>query len=97
MAHCKMSIPKGLICPVTRCHLTMAARWFRLVPRKGKPVKSIHLYQDEEALNIDLEFEDKSMLEMIFRVGFRSTINLLENKDGNYHLRKKIKPKHRGE
>jgi hypothetical protein len=23
--------------------------------------------------------------------------NLLENKDGNYHLRKKIKPKHRGE
>jgi hypothetical protein len=64
---------------------------------QGKPIKSIHIYQDEEALNIDLEFEDKSMLEMIFRVGFRSTINLLENKDRNYHLRKKIKPKHRGE
>jgi hypothetical protein len=64
---------------------------------QGKPVKSIHIYQDEEALNIDLEFEDHSMLGMIFRVGFRSTINLLENKDGNYHLRKRIKPKHRGE
>jgi hypothetical protein len=64
---------------------------------QGKPVKSIHIYQNEEALNVDLEFEDKSMLEMIFRVGFRSTINLLENKDGNYHLRTRIKPKQRGE
>ena len=60
---------------------------------QGKPVKSIHFYQDEEALNIDLEFEDKSMLEMIFRVGFRSTIKLLENKDGDYHIRKSIKPR----
>jgi hypothetical protein len=38
---------------------------------EGKRIKSIHIYQDEEALNIDLELEDKSMLEMIFRVGFR--------------------------
>ena len=60
---------------------------------EGKPIKSIHIYQDEEALNIDLEFEDLSMLEMIFRVGFRSTINLLENSNGDYHLRKRIKPK----
>lgn len=36
---------------------------------EGKPIKSIHVYQLEEALNIDLEFEDKSMLEMIFRIG----------------------------
>ena len=64
---------------------------------QGKPIKSIHIYQDEEAVNIDLEFEDKSLLEMIFRVGFRSTITLLENKDGDYHIRKRIKPKHRGE
>ena len=59
----------------------------------GKPIKSLHVYQTDEALNIDLEFEDKSMLEMIFRVGFRATVKLLENKDGNYHLRKKIKPR----
>jgi hypothetical protein len=64
---------------------------------QGKPVKSIHVYQDEEALNVDLEFDDKSMLEMIFRVGFRSTINLLVNKSGDYHIRKRIKPRHRGE
>jgi hypothetical protein len=64
---------------------------------EGKPVKSIHIYQDDEALNVDLEFEDKSMLEMIFRVGFRSTINLLENHDGDYHIRKRIKPKRSAE
>lgn len=64
---------------------------------QGKPVKSIHVYQDDEALNVDLEFEDKSMLEMIFRVGFRSTINMLENRGGDYHIRKRIKPKRSGE
>jgi hypothetical protein len=37
------------------------------------------------------------MLEMIFRVGFRSTINLLENHGGDYHIRKRIKPKRSGE
>jgi hypothetical protein len=65
----------------------MATRWFRLVPQKG----------NSEALNVDLEFEDKSMLEMIFRVGFRSTINLLENHGGDYHIRKKIKQKRSAE
>jgi hypothetical protein len=60
---------------------------------QGKPVKSAHIYQDDEALNIDLEFEDDSMLEMIFRVGFRSTIKLLENKGGDYHIRERIKPR----
>jgi hypothetical protein len=30
---------------------------------------------------------------MIFRVGFRSTINLLENRGGDYHIRERIKPK----
>ena len=60
---------------------------------EGKPVKSINIYQDDEALNVDLEFDDDSMLEMIFRVGFRSTINLLENRGGDYHIRKRIKPK----
>jgi hypothetical protein len=64
---------------------------------EGKPVKSIHICQDDEALNVDLEFDDDSMLEMIFRVGFRSTINLLENHDGDYHIRKRIKPKRSAE
>src|SRR5260370_37897933 len=45
------------------------ARW---AFKTAKPIKSIHIYQDDETLKVDLEFEDKSMLEMIFRVGFRS-------------------------
>lgn len=61
----------------------------------GKPIKSIHVYQSEEALNIDLEFEDLSMLEMIFRVGFQASVKLLENKDGDYHVRQKIKLRQR--
>ena len=60
---------------------------------EGKPIKSIHVYQLEEALNIDLEFEDKSMLEMIFRIGIRASVKLLENKGGDYHARKRIRPK----
>jgi hypothetical protein len=60
---------------------------------QGKPIKSIHIYQLEEAFNVDLEFEDNTMLETIFRVGFHASVKLLENKDGNYHVRQKIKPK----
>lgn len=58
-----------------------------------KPVKSVHVYQTEEALNVDLEFEDKSMLEMIFRVGFSASVKLLENQNGNYRIRRRIKPR----
>ena len=58
-----------------------------------KPIKSIHVYQLEEALNIDLEFEDKSMLEMIFRIGMRASVKLLENKDGDYLVSQRVKPK----
>ena len=60
---------------------------------EGKPIKSIHVYQLEEALNIDLEFEDKSMLEMIFRIGMRASVKLLENKDGDYLVCQRIKRK----
>jgi hypothetical protein len=33
------------------------------------------------------------MLEMIFRVGFSASVKLLENRGGDYHVRRKIKPK----
>jgi len=59
----------------------------------GKPIKSIRICQLEESLNVDLEFEDKSTLEMIFRVGFQASVKLLENRDGDYHLLQRIKPK----
>jgi hypothetical protein len=63
----------------------------RLVKPKENQSKSIHSYRDEVAFNIDLEFEDKSMLDMIFCVGFRSIIKLLENKYGDYQIRKRFK------
>jgi len=69
-----------------------ATWWFRLVPRKESP-SSIQIYQDDEALNIDLEFEDKSMLEMIFRAGFRATLKLSDYKEGNYILWSTIRPR----
>jgi hypothetical protein len=64
-----------------------------LSPTERKPVKSVHVYQSEEALNVDLYFEDESMLEMIFRVGFSASVKLLENRDGDYHVRRTIQPK----
>jgi hypothetical protein len=64
-----------------------------LSPTERKPVKSVHVYQSEEALNVDLEFDDETMLEMIFRVGFTASAKLLANEGGDYHVRRKIKPK----
>ncbi len=62
-----------------------------LGPTERKPLKSVQVYQMEESLNVDLEFEDDSMLEMIFRVGFRASVKLLDYKDGNYRVRRRIK------
>ena len=58
-----------------------------------KPLKSIQVHQSGETLNVDLEFEDDSMMEMVFRVSFQGSIQMLGYKDGNYHLRKRIKLK----
>ena len=65
----------------------------RLDRNERKPVKSVHVYQTEEALNVDFEFEDESLLEMIFRVGFSASVKLLENRKGDYVIRRRIKPK----
>jgi len=58
-----------------------------------KPAKSVHVYHTEEALNVDLEFEDESILEMIFRVGLSASVKLLENRNGDYVIRRRIEPK----
>ena len=60
---------------------------------RRKALKSVQIYQAQEALNVDLEFEDDTMLEMIFRVGFQSSARLLDYQDGNYTVRKRIKPR----
>ena len=62
-----------------------------LVPAERKPLKSVQVYQSEESLNVDLEFEDDSMLEMIFRVGFQASVKLLDYQDGNYRVRRRLK------
>lgn len=65
----------------------------RLGPIERKPLKSVQVYQSEESLNVDLEFEDDSMLEMIFRIGFQASVKLLDYQDGNYRVRRRIKPR----
>ncbi len=62
-----------------------------LAPAERKPLKSVQVYQSEESLNVDLEFEDDSMLEMFFRVGFRASVKLLDYQDGSYRVRRRIK------
>jgi hypothetical protein len=59
---------------------------------KGKALHNIHVYQYEEALNLDLQFADGLSLELIFRVGFQASANLLEYKQGNSRILKRLKP-----
>lgn len=40
-----------------------------LSPAKGKSLHSIEVYQDEEALRLDLQFRSGLSLELSFRVG----------------------------
>jgi hypothetical protein len=58
-----------------------------------KPLKSIHISQFEEALNVDLTFEDDTSLELIFRVGFSMSVTHLEYKDGDSRVIKRGKPR----
>ena len=64
---------------------------------ESKPLKSIQTYQMDDSLNVDLEFEDDSRLEMIFRIGFHTSAKLLDHHEGNYRVRRKVKPKHSSE
>ena len=64
-----------------------------LTGAERKSLKSVQVYQDCEALNVDLEFEDNSMLEMSFHTGFAASVKLLDYKDGNYLLRRRIRPR----
>ena len=64
-----------------------------LTGAERKSLKSVQVHQDCEALNVDLEFEDDSMLEMSFQTGFAASAKLLDYKDGNYLLRRSIRPR----
>jgi hypothetical protein len=65
---------------------------FTLTEVRGKVVDSIKVYQIEEALNLDIDFNDNTTLEVIARVGFRASANLLEFKGGNSAVLKSIRP-----
>jgi hypothetical protein len=60
---------------------------------QSKPLKSIQAYQMDDSLNVDLEFDDDSRLEMIFRIGFHTSAKLLDCHEGDYRVRRKLKPK----
>ena len=64
---------------------------------ESKPLKSIQIYQMEDSLNVDLEFEDESRMEIIFRIGFHTAARLLDYDGGNYRIRRNLKPKRRPE
>ena len=65
---------------------------FTLTEVRGKVVDSIKVYQMEEALNLDIDFDDNTTLEIIARVGFRASANLLELKGGNSAVLKSVRP-----
>jgi hypothetical protein len=65
---------------------------FTLTEVRGKVVDSIKVYQMEEALTLDIDFNDNTTLEIIARVGFRASASLLDFKDGNSTVLKRIRP-----
>jgi hypothetical protein len=63
---------------------------------QGKPLQSLQVYQTEEMLNLDLRFEDGLEIELIFRVGFQASAKLLEYRNGDAHVLKRMKLRRRG-
>ena len=59
----------------------------------AEKLKSVQVYQMEESLNVNLEFDDDSRLELIFSVGFQTSAQLLKCHEGDYRVAKTIKPK----
>ncbi len=60
---------------------------------QGKPLQSLEVYQTEEALSLDLQFDDGIALELIFRVGFQASATLLEYTNGDGRVLQRIKPR----
>ncbi len=68
-----------------------------LGPLKGKPLKAIEVYQTEECLNFDVQFEDGHVLDLTFRVGFQATGAVLKWERGNSHVVRRITPRQRAQ
>ncbi len=66
-------------------------RWeiVRLTEGQGKTLRSIEISQPGEALNLDIHFEDNTMLELFLRTGFRASATLIEDRDGTLEILKR--------
>ncbi len=53
---------------------------------EGKPLKKIEVCQSEDALNVDVQFEDDHVLELTFHVGFQASSALIKWDNGNSHV-----------
>lgn len=60
----------------------------RLMEVRGKILQSIDISQSGETLNLDLHFEDNTMLELVLRTGFHASATLLEGRNGNLEVLK---------
>lgn len=63
---------------------------------KDKSLHSIEVYQNEDALSLDLQFENGMALELTFRVGFQLSATLLRYANGDSEVIKKMRPIKRG-
>lgn len=64
---------------------------FTITEVRGKVVESIKIYQMEEALNLAIDFNDNTSLEIIARVGFQASASLVEFKGGNSTVLKNLR------
>ncbi len=64
---------------------------------KGMPLKAIEVYQTEECLNFDVQFEDGHVLDLTFRVGFQATGTVLKWEKGNSHVVQRVRPRQRAQ
>jgi hypothetical protein len=56
---------------------------FTLTQVRGKVVDSVKVYQMQDALNLDIDFNDNTTLEIIAQIGFLASAILLDFKSGN--------------
>jgi hypothetical protein len=63
---------------------------------KGKSLHSVEVYQNEDTLSMNLQFQDGLALELTFRVGFRASATLLRYANGDSEVIEKIRPTKRG-
>ena len=53
---------------------------------EGRLLKGLSIYQTEDTLNVDLQFENGIAIEIICRLGFVASANVLEYVNGDSHV-----------